>query len=333
MIKGFAALIVSLLFIPSVSSAAEGILFLVPDRGTYAINDEFVIEVRANTDGSISNAAEADLVFNPAALEVVQISTEGSELSLWPSPPEFSNTHGTVRFSGTASGSFESSNALLIRIQFRAKSNVPGDVHFDSGALLLNDVRATNIITGMRSGLYTVVPRQSPPAPSADVDVIATTSTITTEPQSPSPEVRGASVQIPAITGYDDRVSIGERIVLQGSAAPDSTITVYLQYEDDAPRVSEVLTVRDGSFTYVASALAERGMYRAWASVQTESGELSSETVVIAVRADGIAAVAEAIVPMLTLALPFLLLLVAAGVSLGYYYNRKSLAHTTVASE
>lgn len=326
--RGFAVLAGVLLLVPSISYAADGILFLAPERGTYAIDDVFEVEVRAGTDNAIAIAAEADLAFNTSALEVVSIVTDGSVLSLWPTPPEYSNTHGTIRFSGTATESFQGDNAILIRIQFKAKSNVPGDVHFDSGALLLHDARATNIIAGMRSALFTVVPRQSPPAPSFEP-----VEEPLIEEATETPQVMGASIQVPVISGYDDRVSIGERIVVQGTGSPNSRIRMYLQHGDDAPRESEVLTASDGSFTYVASVLAERGMYRAWATVQADSGDLSSETVVIAARADGIAAAAEAIVPMLTLAFPFLLLLIAAGASLGYFYNRKSLAKTTGASE
>ncbi len=319
---------VVLLFLPSVSIAADGILFIAPERGIYAIDDVFEVEVRAATDKVVANAAEADLVFNTNALEVVSISTEGSVLTLWPTPPEFSNTRGTVRFSGTAAESFQGDNAVLIRIQFKAMSNVPGDVHFDSGALLLNDARATNIITGMRSALFTVVPRQSPPQPTfAPIDVAPR------EAAAESSEVKGASIQVPTISGYDDRIAIGERIVLLGAGKPNSRISVFLQFEDDAPRESAVLTTSDGTYTYVASELAVRGMYRAWVSVQTDAGALSSEKVVISARAAGVAATAEALVPMLTLALPYLLLLIAAGLSLGYFYNRKALARTTNASE
>ncbi len=318
-------LLVSLILfslIPSVSSAAEGVLFFSPERGTYAIGDTFEVEVRANTDGVDANAAEADIVFNKTALEVERIEIDGSVLSLWPTPVSFSNEKGAINFSGTAPRSFNGANAMLIRIVFRAKSNVPGDVHMDSGALLLNDARATNIISTMRSALFSVTPRQTAPAPT----LVATSTEPVTQAE---PEVKGASIQVPAITGYDDRVSIGERIVLQGNAEPNSRISVFLQYEDDAPRESQVLTAGDGSFTYVAADLAIRGVYRAWASVYADSQQLSSDKVVMVARPKGFAAAAESITPMLTLALPYLLLLVAAGASLGYFYNRKRAATTS----
>lgn len=315
------------ILVPSISYAADGVLFISPARGTYTIGDVFEVEVRVDTDGETANAAEADIAFNPTALEIESLSTVGSVLSLWPTPATFSNEKGTIRFSGTADGSFSGDNALLIKIVFRTKSNLPGDVHFDSGALLLNDARATNIITGMSSALYTVTPRQNAPAPEP-VLVATSTEAVTLE----TPEVKGAAIQVPNISGYDDRVSIGERIVLQGSGAPNSAISIFLQYEEDAPRESSVLTTSAGSFTYVGSEPAERGMYRAWASVQTNNGALVSDTVVIAARSEGVAAVAETITPMLTLALPYLVLLIAAGLSLGYFYNRKKNAHTTGAS-
>jgi hypothetical protein len=315
--------IILLVFIsfPTLSLAADGVLFLSPERGTYGIGDVFEVEVRANTDGEAANAAEADIVFNPAALSVVAISTEGSVLSLWPTAPTYSNAKGTIRFSGTASGSFRSDNATLIRIQFRAESNVPGDVHLDSGALLLNDARATNIIATMRSGLYTVTARRTPPAPDSaspvETEVIAT-STIET------PEVKGAAIQIPVISGYDDRVSIGGRIILQGSGTPNTRLAIFLQHEDDAPYESSVLTTSEGSFTFVSSEPAREGVYHAWAEARSVEEKFASDKVVIVARSDGFAAAAASVGAMLTYALPFVLLLIAAGVSLGYLYNRRA---------
>ncbi len=319
------ALFVLLLSLPSISHAAEGALFLSPARGTYTLDDSFEVVVRADTDGQESNAAEADISFNPATLSVLGISTDGSVLSLWPTQPTYSNNAGTIRFSGTAAGSFNAHDANLITITFRAVGNVGGDVHFDSGALLLNDARATNIITGMRSALYSVEPRQSQPPPEYPAQV-ASSSTAET------PEVKGAAIQVPTISGYDDRVSIGERIVLQGSAAPNSAISIFLQYEEEAPRESSVLSTSAGGFTYVASEPAQRGVYRAWAQVSGGDETYPSEKVVIVARSEGVAAAVESMGAMLLVALPYVLLLTVLGALLGYFYNRKRTAGSTAAS-
>ncbi len=317
----FAALFI-LLALPSVSAAAEGVLFITPARATYGIGESFEVVVRANTDGVAANAAEADISYNPAALSVERVSTQGSVLSLWPTPVVFSNESGTLRFSGTAGEGFAASDAALVTITFKAKSVLPGDVHIDSGALLLNDARATNIITGMRSALYTIVARETPPAPELQT-VVATSA----EPElTPTPEVKGVSVQVPAIMGYDDRVAIGGRIVLQGTASPNSALSVFLQFEDDAPKESTIQSTNTGSFTYVAAEPAERGVYRAWVQVSSASETFASDKVVIVARPQGFAAAVETMTPMLGLALPYLLLLVAVGGIIGYLFSRKTLA-------
>ncbi len=320
MSRSAAAVLLVLLVIPSITFAADGVLFLSPSRGSYSIGDVFEAEVRADTDGVDANAAEADLVFNRTALAVQGISTDGSVLSLWPTPPAYSNQTGTIRFSGTAPKSFNSENATLVKIQFKVLSNIPGDVQIESGALLLNDARATNIISTMRSGLYSVVARQAEPAPAPVADVVPE------ETPAPTPEVKGASVQVPSISGYDDRVSIGERIILQGSAAPNAKLAVFLQHENDTPHESAVLATSDGSFTYVSAEPAEQGLYHAWAEVHTASESLTSDKVAIEASSDGFAAAAESLGSLLTLALPYVLLLIAAGVSLGYFYNRRKAA-------
>ena len=312
------AVLISLVLLaaPVIAFAADGVLFVSPERGTYTMDDVFEVDVRANTDGESAFAAEADLAFNPQALSVERISTEGSVLALWPTPPEFSNAKGTIRFSGTAAKSFSGADALLIRIKFRATSITPGDIHIDSGAILKNDARATNIITAMRSGLYTIVAHQTQPAPQD--------AALTESAPIESPAVKGVSVQVPTIIGYDDKVMAGERIILQGTGSPDTTLTIYLQHDDDTPYESTVLTARDGTFTYVARDKAERGMYRAWADVKTETETFTSDKAIIAVGGNAYAAAVESIGPMLTMALPYLLLLIVAGASLGFLYNRRS---------
>lgn len=308
-------LLVIALFVPSVSYAADGSLFMSPSRGAFPIDEVFEIDVRADTGGMAANAAEADISFNQNALAVERIETDGSVLSLWPTPPEFSNTKGTIRFSGTADSGFTSREALLVRIFFRPVSVMPGDVQIDSGAILLNDARATNIITTMQSGLYTITPHRTQPEPASATN----TPDISAEP---APEVKGVSIQVPSILGFDDTASIGERIILQGTAGPDTTIHILLQHERDTPYESTVLTARDGSFTYASTVHAEAGVYRAWAEVRTGSETFTSNTVVITVRARGFAAAALA--PVLTFGIPALVLLVA-GLFVGrHFYARRS---------
>lgn len=314
--KGAVVAFILCISIPSVSCAANGLLYLSPARETYTMDQVFEVEVRADTDGAAANAAEADLSFNPDALMVESIGTDGSVLSLWPTPPEYSNTKGTIRFSGTAGQGFTAHDAMLVRIRFRPISIMPGDVHFDSGALLLNDARATNIITGMRSALYTIEPHR--------VQAPVSVATDTPPASEPSPEVKGVSAQVPAITGYDDRVAVGGRIILQGSASPDTTVHVLVRYEDDTPIETKVLSAHDGSFTVSPKVTAQTGVYRAWAEVRTESETLTSDTVTITADADNLAAVAASLTPLIGTALPYLLLLIVAGICAGYFYNRRA---------
>ncbi len=315
--KRYLALVgVCLFALPGVVCAAEGVLYISPDHGTYTLDSEFVVDVLADTDGTASFAAEADIAFNPQSLAVQKISTDGSVLALWPTPPEFSNTKGTIRFSGTAAERFNARDARLIRITFRAIGVHAADLHIESGAILENNARAMNIITSMRSANLTIVAKQDVPTPPETVAVPETEPIV--------PEVKGAQISVPNISGYDDRVSVGDRITLQGSATPDSSITVFLQHDDDTPIESTVLTTRDGSFTYVAREKAVRGVYRAWATAAGTSEPLMSDKVVIAVGGNAFAAAAESLTPMLLMGLPYLLALIVAGISLGFLYNRRS---------
>jgi hypothetical protein len=273
--------------------------------------------VRASTDGTAMNAAEADLVFNPAALMVTKISTEDSVLALWPTPPEYSNVRGTIRFSGTATESFNGEGGELITIRFMALGSLPGDVRIESGAILINDARATNIISTMQSALYTVNPR----AVSAPVSVPATSTDVIA---STTPTVAGVSTEIPVITQFSDTVTVGERIILQGTAAPNSDIVVLLQFQDEAPTESIVPTTKNGTFTYVSLTPAQSGTYRAWANIRTQSDVASSEVVVFSANSHGVSIGVAAAASIAVYLMPYLALLLLLGAVIGYIYYRRT---------
>jgi hypothetical protein len=307
--------LITLLFLPTIASAADGILYMTPARGNYVIGESFEVEIRADTDSETIVAAEADISFPPGSLLVEKISTDGSILSQWPTPPTFSNTEGTIRFSGTG-GRYAGEDGLLVTITFAAVSQIPGNVRFESGAILASDARATNIITSMRSSLYSVSPQRTISAP----------NTQEPEEENIQPEVAGASIETPTLNDTEQILFKGDRIVLSGEAEPDSYVAVFLQFGDEVPSEGTARATKDGAFTYVAHDRARVGTYRAWVEAQSGTERLRSNEARIRVTTGGMAASVLAAAPIMVVALPYVLALIALGCTIGYVMNRRATA-------
>ncbi len=151
-----------------VFAAAEdtgGVLFLSPSSGIYSVGDIFDVGIYADSGGQEINAAEAELSFNPKELEVESISKDGSIFNLWPMEPEFSNEEGSINFAGGSKTKFVGDKGLLLTVTFKAlKSNV-SRANLAAGAILAADGMASNIITAMKSGVYTLEPKEIMPQP------------------------------------------------------------------------------------------------------------------------------------------------------------------------
>src|SRR6185436_8437514 len=137
---------------------AEAVLYVSPERGTYPVGQTFEMKVYADTGGSLVNAAEGELSFNTDALQVMNLSTEGSILQSWSTEPAYSNTDGTLHFAGWTKNNYSGVSGLLITVTFKAKRNMVGSARLAAGAILAADGQESNIISSMRSGLYTIMP-------------------------------------------------------------------------------------------------------------------------------------------------------------------------------
>ena len=285
--RGFSIVDLILILTPgSLAYAAEGSLFLSPLNGTYAVKDTFELQVRVDSGGRAVNAIEAELAFDPRSLAVDHVSTEGSIIGSWPTVPGFSNTEGTLHFSGWTRERFSGSDGLVITIYFKALRVDSTPVTFTSGSVLAAEAQETNVIASMHSGLYILKPKEIPapvsvslPPPPANVIAVATTSV----KSPPSP---------PIFTELPTSLMIGEQLIAKGVSVPGGVVTVTLQKDGDEPLQSNVRAASDGTFTYVADTKAEAGVYRLYAEVVDISNARSapSDTHVFSVTSSQVAA-------------------------------------------
>lgn len=130
--------------LPFISHAAE--LQFSPTTGSVAIDDEISVTVKVAPGGADVNAADGTVSFDSALLSVASISKDGSAFSLWTAEPSFSNSAGTVVFSGGTPSAFKNT-ANVITIKFKGKKVGSAKLSFSKGSILAADGKGTDVYT------------------------------------------------------------------------------------------------------------------------------------------------------------------------------------------
>lgn len=151
-------------------------LSLSPATGVYSTGQTFTARVVVNTSGAAINAADGTVKFNPNELSVVSVS-KGSVFNLWTAEPAFSNTAGTVTFSGGTPTGYTGGAGTVLNITFRAKGSGPAKVNFTSGSVLAADGLGTNVLSGMSGGTYTISAVTETPEPEVIIEYVPPANT------------------------------------------------------------------------------------------------------------------------------------------------------------
>lgn len=147
-------LVLFVAFLPDITNAAT--LNLSPATGVYSAGSTFTVRVTVDTAGKPINAAEGTVTFNPQELTVISVNKAGSIFNLWVTEPVFSNSAGTVSFSGGLPSGYTGSGGTVFSVTFRTTSASNARVSLTGGSVLANDGMGTNILTRMNGGTYTV---------------------------------------------------------------------------------------------------------------------------------------------------------------------------------
>ncbi len=158
------------------SSALAATLSVSPGTGVYTAGQTFTARVVVNTSGANINAAEGTLSFKPGELSVVSV-TKGSIFNLWTAEPSFSNTAGTINFSGGTPTGYTGTNGTVLSITFRTKGAGSPRVNFSNGSVLAADGRGTNVLTGMNGGTFTVTAETTSPVAETVIEYVPPANT------------------------------------------------------------------------------------------------------------------------------------------------------------
>lgn len=153
------------MFFAAGTTAHAATMSLSPSTGVYSSGSTFTVKVVVNSQGSPINAAEGTLKFNPSELSVVSATRSGSIFNLWVAEPTFSNSAGTISFSGGLPSGYTGSAGNIMTVTFRTKGSGAAKVTVTSGSILANDGQGTNVLTSMGGGTYTVQAATATPEP------------------------------------------------------------------------------------------------------------------------------------------------------------------------
>jgi len=167
---------VALLLLCTASAAEAALLRVSPDTGVYQVGSTFTARVQIATQGQSVNAAEGTIRFNPNELSVVSVTRSGSIFNLWVTEPTFSNSAGTISFSGGVPTGYSGSVGNVLSITFRVTNAGSPRVSFTDGSVLANDGRGTNVLTSMNGGSYTALAASAAPVPEV-VEYVAPANT------------------------------------------------------------------------------------------------------------------------------------------------------------
>ena len=141
-----------------ISSAHAATLSVIPVTSQIGIGDKITVELRIDSAGIGFNAAQATIKFPKDVLNVTSIDKSGSAFSFWLEEPKFSNTDGTITFTGGTPFGVSGASVSVLKIDFQAKSSGNGTLSVTNSAITASDGSGTNILSKTNDGVISVVP-------------------------------------------------------------------------------------------------------------------------------------------------------------------------------
>ncbi|MFA6463906.1 MAG: cohesin domain-containing protein [Candidatus Paceibacterota bacterium] len=141
-----------------ISFAHAATFSLTPVTSEIKIGDKITEEIRIDSAGTSFNAAQATIKFPNDVLNVTAINKEGSSFSFWLEEPTFSNTNGTISFTGGTPYGVSGGAVQVLKIEFQAKSSGNGTLSVTNAAITASDGSGTNILSKTNDAVVVVVP-------------------------------------------------------------------------------------------------------------------------------------------------------------------------------
>lgn len=167
-----AGIFLLLLFWPKTIVKAEtggASLYFLPESGSFEVGKTFSVRLAVDSGESSINLVEANLSFSKENLEVTSFSKSGTIINSWFNEPSFSNSAGTISFSGGIPNPGFSGIGRLLIINFKTKAPSSAWIKISSAQVLANDGLGTNILSLSGQANFTLfetgLPKPVEPAP------------------------------------------------------------------------------------------------------------------------------------------------------------------------
>ncbi len=183
--------VVGTVFLLSFGVASAATLSLSPSSATHAVGQTFTLSLVLSSADQATNAMAGTVSFPSDLLEVAALSKSSSVVSFWIQEPTYSNTAGTIDFSGVVPNpGFTGSFGTILNVTFRALKAGEATIAYGNDAqVLANDGNGTDILKSVSGATITIVeappPKAQPTAP---------------PPPSPQPAAPEATSTYPATT-------------------------------------------------------------------------------------------------------------------------------------
>ncbi len=144
---------VAVVFIPATVWATGASLKISPAAGVYEVGGLVDVSFIVDTGDQTINAVQASILFPADKLQVVNPVASTSFISLWVTPPTYSNTDGTINFQGgLPTPGIKTSGGVISTVTFRIKAAGSASIRYaPTSRVLLNDGAGTNILTSSGS--------------------------------------------------------------------------------------------------------------------------------------------------------------------------------------
>ena len=145
--------------------AENATLYLKPASGIISAGGTIDLGLYLNTGGNNVNAVKAEIKFPPDKLQVTYPAIyDDSIVSLWVTPPTFSNSEGVIIFQGgMPSPGINTDEGIIGMVRLRAINVGQAAVSIkDSSAVFLADGRGTDILGGKSGAIFSI--KLPPPA-------------------------------------------------------------------------------------------------------------------------------------------------------------------------
>lgn len=162
----------------SVMGAGNAFFFKTEKTAFVTIGENVPIHVMVTTKVPV-NAVGGTIVFPTELLSVESIARSSSIIDLWAEEPIFSNTEGTLGFSGGVlpDETTKGLDGSVITITFRARELGKATISMKDGQLLAADGEGTNVLSGS-TPLTLYVRSAGQPSPDVNGDGVFTISDI-----------------------------------------------------------------------------------------------------------------------------------------------------------